>query len=102
MHDSAVYIYDTEGKQSIRDKRKEAISKSEGIDLIVVPFWWDWSEDALRFLIGKQRPDLFLIDPNYSVGKQPTARKQVNSMLHIAAKKFQPEIADPSGMYLFL
>lgn len=42
-----------------RDEFKRQACLREGITLIEVPYWWDYSADSLRATIHQYRPDIF-------------------------------------------
>ncbi len=41
-----------------RDKQKRLICHSNGITLIVIPFWWDHTIESLAQTIHQTRPDI--------------------------------------------
>ncbi len=43
-----------------RDHRKQVISKRHGVTLIVVPYWWDATEESLAQTLHLARPDILL------------------------------------------
>jgi hypothetical protein len=51
------------------------LSKNSGISLIVIPYWWNHSEDFLRAKIAEQRPDLVQHFVEYSI-TEPVHRQQ--------------------------
>jgi hypothetical protein len=53
-----VLYFGLDDTQASRDKRKAELSKLNGITLIVIPYWWQFSKDFLYTLIAKLRPDI--------------------------------------------
>jgi hypothetical protein len=47
-----------DGIQTTRDKQKEIIAKEKGITLIIIPYWWNSSEQFVRTIVKEVRPDL--------------------------------------------
>src|SRR4051812_4553646 len=41
-----------------RDDEKREMCKKEGITLIEIPYWWDFTKESLAATISKHRPDL--------------------------------------------
>src|SRR4051812_17783258 len=49
--DRPTFMYNLDGKQAIRDKKKEEMSKLQGYTLVVIPYWWQNSERFVRATI---------------------------------------------------
>eukprot|EP01114_Cavostelium_apophysatum_P009073 TRINITY_DN2214_c0_g1_i3.p1 TRINITY_DN2214_c0_g1~~TRINITY_DN2214_c0_g1_i3.p1 ORF type:complete len:535 (-),score=134.61 TRINITY_DN2214_c0_g1_i3:1649-3253(-) len=47
-------------RQIERDEEKMRACENNGIDLVVIPYWWNSSESQLFATIRKKRPDLFV------------------------------------------
>jgi hypothetical protein len=54
-------VYNQDSKQSERDKRKQLVSKEAGIHLVIIPYWWQNSQQFVWSRVAEQRPDLKLV-----------------------------------------
>jgi hypothetical protein len=66
------YIYHSERRQEDSDRRKLRVSKEEGITLIVIPYWWKYSEAVVRFKLATERPDLLTLRAKDKLVNLPT------------------------------
>jgi hypothetical protein len=73
--DFPVKRFKTDDKLPLRDAQKQIIAKDEGITLIVIPFWWEFTEESLCKRIALQRPDLFPAFYNANIPLNPVPHK---------------------------
>jgi hypothetical protein len=94
--DSPSFIFNRDGVQESRDKRKQIVAKEAGITLVVIPYWWRFSEEYLRSNIALKRPDLF---PGYTPRayhiEPPTKMIKEERFVPSRGKKLVTE--DPTG-----
>jgi hypothetical protein len=91
-----------DGKQERRDKQKVEVSKSVGITVITIPYWWRHSEDIVRSRIAAVRPDIFPFEKSstaLSVLRDEPPRKR--KFVHVPLKpKPLTEKQNPTGWYV--
>lgn len=64
-----------------RDVTKRSLCQSNGITLIIVPFWWDGEKESISATLYAARPDLFPVSDARPI---PQFREsQANPMMNI-------------------
>jgi hypothetical protein len=95
-----------DGRQAVRDKKKITISKTAGINLITIPYWWQHSENFIRSRIAEQRPEIFT---NFTIIPAPTQPKSYRNttdkqtqepFIPSQIKQLDESIMDPAGWWM--
>jgi hypothetical protein len=96
-----VYKYNLDGKQAERDQQKMQVSKSFGITLVVIPYWWKHSKNFLYNQIVSQRPDLLQDYKPRGIDfiSQPKAIAKQTTYIPLRSVDFDEETNDPTGLY---
>ena len=64
QHYHDIFTFGEQQRYARRDAEKRKACSSNGISLIEVPYWWDFTKESLMATIHQKRPDLipFLSD----------------------------------------
>ncbi len=103
-HYKFIPLYDELETTQRRDKVKKYLCESNGITLLVVPYWWDKSAESLARTIHELRPDI-TVPPSFLAGRaipdvMPRQREMIRGEFYPKQEAQPSNTFDATGWYV--
>jgi len=87
--------------QQFRDQKKKQICSEHGIELIIIPYWWENKIESLKSTIFKEYPNISLEKKKFKeVTSTSNSKYQLKNLINVTLAQVWNAELNPSGYWM--